>query len=164
MKKSSKLTFPPSLPSLQPSPSPSPLTLAEASSLRDFCRLSLFPTVSALFLKSSSSRISIGRKLSLSLASPSSSPSLSFLSRFHSSSRLLQSIPKQMDYYAKIISSRTVDTEPSLVLRFPTSQYLFNVGEGTQRIFQETNSSTKRIEGVFLTGLSTEEAGGLSGE
>jgi len=69
-----------------------------------------------------------------------------------------------MDYYAKIISNRTVDSEPSLVLRFPTSQYLFNVGEGTQRIFQETHTSTKHIEGVFLTGLSTEEAGGLSGE
>ncbi|KAL7415067.1 hypothetical protein BDY24DRAFT_433932 [Mrakia frigida] len=68
-----------------------------------------------------------------------------------------------MEYFAKVLSPRTVDSEPSLVIRFPTSQYLFNVGEGTQRIFQETNTSTKYMEGVFLTGLSTEEAGGLSG-
>lgn len=69
-----------------------------------------------------------------------------------------------MDYYARSISARTADSEPSLVLKFPTTQYLFNAGEGTQRAFGETVSTTKGLESIFLTGLSTDETGGLSGK
>ena len=86
--------------------------------------------------------------------------------------RILHTDPKwsqprnqiQMEYYAKSLSARTADSEPSLLLRFSTGQYLFNAGEGSQRAFGETVTSAKALETIFLTGLSTDEAGGLTGQ
>lgn len=43
-------------------------------------------------------------------------------------------------------------------------RFIFNAGEGTQRIFMEHKIKLTKVENVFVTHLSTDTLGGIPGE
>ncbi|KAK3270827.1 tRNAse Z trz4, mitochondrial [Cymbomonas tetramitiformis] len=55
------------------------------------------------------------------------------------------------------------DRLASVLLHFDHTRLLFNVGEGTQRIFSEAKLPLFRVQDVFLTRISNKSAGGLLG-
>ncbi|CAN0039591.1 unnamed protein product, partial [Sphacelaria rigidula] len=44
------------------------------------------------------------------------------------------------------------------------NRFVFNAGEGTQRIFMEHRIRLTKVENVFLTHISTDTIGGVPGE
>ncbi|TPX31232.1 hypothetical protein SmJEL517_g05361 [Synchytrium microbalum] len=68
-----------------------------------------------------------------------------------------------MKYYATILGTHTHDVHPSVILHLDSGRYLFNCGEGTQRIAVETSMKLSRIRNVLLTRTSWDCIGGLPG-
>ncbi|XP_067043243.1 zinc phosphodiesterase ELAC protein 2-like isoform X1 [Acropora muricata] len=65
--------------------------------------------------------------------------------------------------YLQVLGTETKDTSPSLFLFADSQRYLFNCGEGTQRIFNEHKLKLTKINNIFLTRLCWEYIGGLPG-
>ncbi|KAJ2159347.1 hypothetical protein GGF46_003094 [Coemansia sp. RSA 552] len=55
------------------------------------------------------------------------------------------------------------DRSTSVMVDFPTGRYLFNCGEGTQRICVENRMRMAKVTGIFLTRVDWENMGGLPG-
>ncbi|KAJ7065274.1 hypothetical protein C8F01DRAFT_737448 [Mycena amicta] len=70
-----------------------------------------------------------------------------------------------MSWTASIVSTATSDTEPSIVLSFenPPAKYIFNVGENSNRAFTQKKAHRRKTRAFFLTQVTAETAGGLSG-
>ncbi|XP_035695676.1 zinc phosphodiesterase ELAC protein 2-like [Branchiostoma floridae] len=67
------------------------------------------------------------------------------------------------NFYLQVIGAGSRDTCPSLFVFSDTKRYLFNCGEGTQRIMMEHKVKVSRMEDIFLTRLSWNNVGGLGG-
>ncbi|RKP06137.1 beta-lactamase-like protein [Thamnocephalis sphaerospora] len=68
-----------------------------------------------------------------------------------------------MRWFAQVIGSANADTTPSVVVHFDSQRYLFNCGEGTQRLFVENGVRAIKIANIFLTRLRWECTGGVPG-
>ncbi|CAJ1075541.1 zinc phosphodiesterase ELAC protein 2 isoform X1 [Xyrichtys novacula] len=65
--------------------------------------------------------------------------------------------------YVQVIGAGSRDNAASLYVFSEFNRYLFNCGEGTQRLMQEHKLRASRLDNIFLTRLSWENVGGLSG-
>ncbi|KAJ7989460.1 hypothetical protein DPEC_G00304780 [Dallia pectoralis] len=65
--------------------------------------------------------------------------------------------------YAQVVGAGTRDNGPSLYVFSEFNRYLFNCGEGTQRLMQEHKLKAARLDNIFITRMSWENVGGLSG-
>lgn len=65
--------------------------------------------------------------------------------------------------YLQVLGAETGDTTPSLFVFADSQRYLFNCGEGTQRIFNEQKLKLSKINNIFLTRICWEYIGGLPG-
>ncbi|XP_040046936.2 zinc phosphodiesterase ELAC protein 2 isoform X3 [Gasterosteus aculeatus] len=65
--------------------------------------------------------------------------------------------------YVQVVGAGSRDNSASLYVFSEFNRYLFNCGEGTQRLMQEHKLKAARLDNIFLTRLSWENVGGLSG-
>nr|XP_020460593.1 zinc phosphodiesterase ELAC protein 2 [Monopterus albus] len=65
--------------------------------------------------------------------------------------------------YLQVVGAGSRDNTPSLYVFSEYNRYLFNCGEGTQRLMQEYKLKATCLDNIFLTRLSWENVGGLSG-
>ncbi|XP_041075596.1 zinc phosphodiesterase ELAC protein 2-like [Polyodon spathula] len=65
--------------------------------------------------------------------------------------------------YAQVVGAGSRDNGPSLYVFSEFNRYLFNCGEGTQRLMQEHKLKAARLDNIFLTRMSWSNVGGLSG-
>uniref|UniRef100_A0AAQ5YWZ1 Zinc phosphodiesterase ELAC protein 2 n=1 Tax=Amphiprion ocellaris TaxID=80972 RepID=A0AAQ5YWZ1_AMPOC len=65
--------------------------------------------------------------------------------------------------YLQVVGAGSRDNAASLYVFSEFNRYLFNCGEGTQRLMQEHKLKAARLDNIFLTRLSWENVGGLSG-
>lgn len=101
---------------------------------------------------------SVLTRLSPSILRPASSDAL--LSRTCSTSPRPLSA---MHAFVEIIGPGTPDSSSSLQLFFDEGRYLFECGDGTQRLCTEYGIKLGRLRGIFLTSLSAPSVGGLLG-
>ncbi|XP_043091156.1 zinc phosphodiesterase ELAC protein 2 isoform X3 [Puntigrus tetrazona] len=65
--------------------------------------------------------------------------------------------------YVQVVGSGSRDNGASLYVFSEYNRYLFNCGEGTQRLMQEHKIKIASLDNIFLTRMSWETVGGLSG-
>ncbi|XP_041078026.1 zinc phosphodiesterase ELAC protein 2 isoform X1 [Polyodon spathula] len=65
--------------------------------------------------------------------------------------------------YVQVVGAGSRDNGPSLYVFSEFNRYLFNCGEGTQRLMQEHKLKAARLDNIFLTRMSWQNVGGLSG-
>lgn len=65
--------------------------------------------------------------------------------------------------YLQVVGAGSRDSAATLYVFSEYNRYLFNCGEGTQRLMQEHKLKAARLDNIFLTRLSWENVGGLSG-
>uniref|UniRef100_A0A8C9SV32 Zinc phosphodiesterase ELAC protein 2 n=1 Tax=Scleropages formosus TaxID=113540 RepID=A0A8C9SV32_SCLFO len=65
--------------------------------------------------------------------------------------------------YVQVVGAGSRDNGASLYVFSEYNRYLFNCGEGTQRLMQEHKLRISRLDNIFLTRMSYENVGGLSG-
>lgn len=68
-----------------------------------------------------------------------------------------------MHSYIEVIGPGTADASSSFQLFFDEARYLFECGDGTQRLCTEYGIKLGRLRGVFLTSLAAPSVGGLLG-
>ncbi|TMW55303.1 hypothetical protein Poli38472_013194 [Pythium oligandrum] len=68
-----------------------------------------------------------------------------------------------MVVHMQVLSVQSVEMAPSLMLATETQRFLFNVGDGTQRMCMEHHVRLAKLRNVFLTELRTHTLGGLPG-
>ncbi|TPX43189.1 hypothetical protein SeMB42_g00246 [Synchytrium endobioticum] len=73
------------------------------------------------------------------------------------------SAASRMKYWASILGTHSHDAHPAIILHFDSKRYMFNCGEGTQRICVETGTRLLRLKNIFLTRTSWDCVGGLPG-
>jgi ribonuclease Z len=62
-----------------------------------------------------------------------------------------------------VVSGRTLDTEPSFFLQIDSISYLFNIPDGTQRLFMQYRWKFIQIKQLFLTSHHPESMSGIFG-
>ncbi|CAL8273861.1 unnamed protein product [Lota lota] len=65
--------------------------------------------------------------------------------------------------YLQVVGAGSRDNGASLYVFSEYNRYLFNCGEGTQRLMQEHKLKASRLDNIFLTRMNWENIGGLSG-
>ncbi|GLI60588.1 hypothetical protein VaNZ11_002748 [Volvox africanus] len=65
--------------------------------------------------------------------------------------------------YLQVLALDIDHTSPSVLLFFNSERYLFNAGEGIQRLFREHKIKISQINSYFITRVSTETLGGMPG-
>ncbi|KAM4716679.1 zinc phosphodiesterase ELAC protein 2 [Anableps anableps] len=65
--------------------------------------------------------------------------------------------------YVQVVGAGSRDSAATLYVFSEFNRYLFNCGEGTQRLMQEHKLKAAWLDNIFLTRLSWENVGGLSG-
>uniref|UniRef100_A0A1A8F007 Zinc phosphodiesterase ELAC protein 2 n=3 Tax=Nothobranchius korthausae TaxID=1143690 RepID=A0A1A8F007_9TELE len=65
--------------------------------------------------------------------------------------------------YVQVIGAGSRDNAAGIYVFSDFNRYLFNCGEGTQRLMQEHKLKASQLDNIFLTRLSWENVGGLSG-
>ncbi|XP_067237338.1 zinc phosphodiesterase ELAC protein 2 isoform X1 [Chanodichthys erythropterus] len=65
--------------------------------------------------------------------------------------------------YVQVAGAGSRDNGASLYVFSEYNRYLFNCAEGTQRLMQEHKMKIARLDNIFLTRMSWETVGGLSG-
>ncbi|ORX97727.1 Metallo-hydrolase/oxidoreductase [Basidiobolus meristosporus CBS 931.73] len=68
-----------------------------------------------------------------------------------------------MKSYIQIIGTSGVDVTPSVVVHFDSQRYLFNCGEGTQRLCVEKKVRLAKLQNIFFTRINWENTGGIPG-
>ncbi|CAM9934000.1 unnamed protein product, partial [Choristocarpus tenellus] len=68
-----------------------------------------------------------------------------------------------MSAFLQIISAETPDSTPSLMVCTEHERFLFNAGEGTQRLCMEHKLRIGKTENIFLTQITSDTVGGLPG-
>lgn len=61
------------------------------------------------------------------------------------------------------VSHRTNDTEPCFIINAEDGSYIFNVPDGSQRVFMEKKYKVSKIKSVFLSSNDENSTGGLLG-
>jgi ribonuclease Z len=62
-----------------------------------------------------------------------------------------------------VVSGRTLDTSPSFLIVIDSFSYLFNVPDGTERLFLEHKWKLSHIKQMFFTGHYPDSMGGIFG-
>ncbi|XP_030264862.1 zinc phosphodiesterase ELAC protein 2 [Sparus aurata] len=65
--------------------------------------------------------------------------------------------------YLQVVGAGSRDNNASLYVFSEYNRYLFNCGEGTQRLMQEHKLKATQLDNIFLTRMSWQNVGGLSG-
>ncbi|RVE69971.1 hypothetical protein OJAV_G00083280 [Oryzias javanicus] len=65
--------------------------------------------------------------------------------------------------YLQVVGAGSRDNSACVYVFSEFNRYLFNCGEGTQRLMQEHKLKAARLDNIFLTRMSWENLGGLSG-
>ncbi|KAM8724851.1 zinc phosphodiesterase ELAC protein 2 isoform 1-T1 [Acanthopagrus schlegelii] len=65
--------------------------------------------------------------------------------------------------YLQVVGAGSRDNTASLYVFSEYNRYLFNCGEGTQRLMQEHKLKATQLDSIFLTRMSWQNVGGLSG-
>ncbi|KAI1884252.1 hypothetical protein AGOR_G00224530 [Albula goreensis] len=65
--------------------------------------------------------------------------------------------------YVQVLGAGSRDNGPSLYVFSEYNRYLFNCGEGTQRLMQEHKVKAARLDNILLTRMNWQNVGGLSG-
>ena len=68
-----------------------------------------------------------------------------------------------MTTYLQLLSLDTVGSSPSVVVATENSRFLFDSGEGIQRLCVEHRARIAKLQGIYLTRLCPETIGGLPG-
>ncbi|VDB95582.1 unnamed protein product [Peniophora sp. CBMAI 1063] len=68
-----------------------------------------------------------------------------------------------MNWSASVVTAKTADTEPMIVVTFDQAKYYFNAGEGTTRSVLQAGRGWRKAKAVFLTEAGTRTSGGLAG-
>lgn len=68
-----------------------------------------------------------------------------------------------MKSYIQIIASKTYETSPSVLVAFDSQKYLFNCGEGTQRLCAEKRIKFSKLGHLFTTRIGWDTCGGIPG-
>lgn len=68
-----------------------------------------------------------------------------------------------MKFFVQALGGATSDTTPSIMFVFENKRYLFNCGEGTQRLCTEHKVKLGKLDSVFVTRLNWEQLGGIPG-
>jgi ribonuclease Z len=76
---------------------------------------------------------------------------------------LLKNQNRGMKSYIQILGTFTSDTTPSIVVHYDSQRYLFNCGEGTQRLLTEHKIRMGKLKNVFLTHMDWRYSGGIPG-
>lgn len=69
--------------------------------------------------------------------------------------------PAGTRYSVSVLTTHTVDSQPSLLVAFDSQRYLFNAPEGFSRIALQNKVGLRKVGHVFLGDLA--ESGGLPG-
>lgn len=69
-----------------------------------------------------------------------------------------------MNWSASVLSTVSSDTEPVIIVTFDQAKYIFNAGESSGRVWQESKEHWRKTKGVFLTSVGTRNGAGLAGE
>ncbi|XP_068605784.1 zinc phosphodiesterase ELAC protein 2 [Brachionichthys hirsutus] len=72
-------------------------------------------------------------------------------------------VPGAHKVCVQVVGAGSRDNPASLYVYSEYNGYLFNCGEGTQRLMQEHRLKVVRLDNIFLTRLSWQNVGGLSG-
>ncbi|KAG5279848.1 hypothetical protein AALO_G00082220 [Alosa alosa] len=72
-------------------------------------------------------------------------------------------IPGPATVYVQVVGSGSRDNDASLYVFSEYNRYLFNCGEGTQRLMQEHKLKAARLDNIFITRMNWKNVGGLSG-
>lgn len=62
-----------------------------------------------------------------------------------------------------LLGTETVDSSPSFLVFFENHRYLFNVGEGLQRLSLEYKAKITKIDHIFVTSTQWKNLGGIPG-
>ncbi|XP_051888754.1 zinc phosphodiesterase ELAC protein 2 [Pristis pectinata] len=65
--------------------------------------------------------------------------------------------------YLQVVATGSRENGASLYVFSEYNRYLFNCGEGTQRLMQEHKLKVSRLDNIFVTRMSWSNVGGLSG-
>ena len=65
--------------------------------------------------------------------------------------------------YVQILGASSNELVPGFYVFFEKQRYLFNVGEGCQKVCFETGVKLSKLAQIFLTRLNWEQTGGLPG-
>lgn len=65
--------------------------------------------------------------------------------------------------YLQVVGAGSRDNGGTIYVFSEYNRYLFNCGEGTQRLMQEHKLKASRLDNIFLTRMSWENVGGLTG-
>eukprot|EP00871_Galdieria_phlegrea_P001110 jgi/Galph1/19/GphlegSOOS_G4862.1 len=68
-----------------------------------------------------------------------------------------------VQFHLQVLGSGHENIGPSILLFFDDKRYLFNCGEGIQRLCSEYSVNLFRVDSIFFTNLSASYAGGLFG-
>ncbi|KAJ3215714.1 Zinc phosphodiesterase ELAC protein 2 [Dinochytrium kinnereticum] len=68
-----------------------------------------------------------------------------------------------MKWFIQILGAATHDSRPSVIVHFDSQRYLFNCGEGSQRLCNDQKVRLAKLRSIFLTRLSWDCLGGLPG-
>ncbi|KAJ3097108.1 Zinc phosphodiesterase ELAC protein 2 [Phlyctochytrium bullatum] len=68
-----------------------------------------------------------------------------------------------MKWFIQILGAATHDSRPSVMVHFDSQRYLFNCGEGIQRLCNDQKVRLSKLRSLFLTRLSWDCMGGLPG-
>jgi ribonuclease Z len=69
-----------------------------------------------------------------------------------------------MRFYYQVLGLASGETQPSLLLVFDSKKYLFNVGDGIQRLVSEHRFKlSTKLSDIFITALSPDTISGLPG-
>uniref|UniRef100_A0AAR2LKW5 Zinc phosphodiesterase ELAC protein 2 n=1 Tax=Pygocentrus nattereri TaxID=42514 RepID=A0AAR2LKW5_PYGNA len=77
--------------------------------------------------------------------------------------RAHRELPGPSTVHAQAVSAGSRESGSALYVFSEYNRYLFNCGEGTQRLMQEHKLKAARLDNIFLTRMSWETVGGLSG-
>lgn len=68
-----------------------------------------------------------------------------------------------MRYYLQVLGIASGEISPSFMLFFDNQRYLFNVGEGVQRLCIEHKMRLSKVKDLFITGMNADSLAGLPG-
>ncbi|KAJ3102173.1 Zinc phosphodiesterase ELAC protein 2 [Phlyctochytrium planicorne] len=68
-----------------------------------------------------------------------------------------------MKWFIQILGAATHDSRPSVIVHFDSQRYLFNCGEGTQRLCNDQRIRLAKLKTMFISRLSWDNIGGLPG-
>lgn len=81
----------------------------------------------------------------------------------HIKQRNITPLVSPSEAFFQIVGDGSPGSPKVVILVTPSSRYLFNCGEGTQRIIQEHKLRLSRVENVFFTTKRWDNIGGLPG-